>query len=156
VQLREEKAEWARANTLGDLGEVTARWAEGKIKYHPNGYDEGPDPETTGIIPALAALNRSGFVTACSQPGAGPTWGYDNRVWWQRAAVDGYADPHTADRLEKLCEDAGLVFINNGQAGWRTHWRNAVIVTASPVDGVELDGSSRYYAHTSFGTHMSR
>src|SRR5262249_22455553 len=46
VQLREEKAEWARASTLGELGEVTARWAEGKVKYNPDGYDEGPADET--------------------------------------------------------------------------------------------------------------
>lgn len=156
IQEREERNLWARASTLAELGEVTARWAEGNIKFHPNGYDEGPDGETTGLIPALVALNRSGFVTSCSQPGVGPAWGFDNRVWWQRAAVDGYTDPDTADRLEKACEAAGLIFINNGRAGWRTHWRNAVDVTASPVNGIEIIEGSPRYVHTGFGTHMSR
>ena len=153
---RAERKHWAQAETLRGLGDVTARWLEGEFKYHPGGYDEGPAGETTDLIPALAALNRSGFVTSGSQPGEAPTWGFDGRVWQQRAAVDGFTDTATADRLEAACQDAGLVCIRNGQAGWRTHWKHSVPVTASPVDGLRVSDDDPYYVHTHFGTHLSR
>lgn len=149
---REGFREWEDAHTLRDLGQVTARWLEGKFISHPNGYDE-PDEETTDLIPALAALNRAGFVTDGSQPGMGPVWGFDNRVWWQRAAVDGYTDPVTADRIERAAADAGLICVRNGRAEWRTTYQNAVAVTVHGHRFVDADG---YGPHTRFGVHMSR
>lgn len=149
---RAERQHWGQAQSLADLGEVTARWLEGEIKYHPNGYDGGPDPETTDIIPALAALNRSGFVTNGSQPGLGPTRGYDGNIWWQRAAVEGFADTATADRLETTAADAGLIVIRHSGARWRCDYRAMRACTASDTPcGVE-----RGHLHTHFGVRLSR
>jgi hypothetical protein len=74
---------WAAAVTLGQLGELVAEWLEGRIAAPI--YGEGPAPETAALIPALAHLNRSGFVTLDSQPGE-----IDDH-WAQRAAVSGYS-----------------------------------------------------------------
>jgi hypothetical protein len=157
VQRREEKNQWARAATLADLGAVTARWAEGGIKYHPGGYDKGPAEETLEIVPALAALNRSGFVTSGSQPGWWGPNGWGGYVH-QRAAVDGFTDSVTADQLEATCQEAGLIFIRNGPAGWRTTWKNSVPVTANPIDcpNNRIGEADPFIPLTEFGTHLSR
>lgn len=149
---RAERREWHRARNLADLGQVTARWLEGEIKYHPNGYDEGPGEETTNLIPALAALNRAGFVTDGSQPGIGPEIGYDGQEWWQRAAVSGFADREAADRLEAACAGTDLIFIRYQGARWRCDFRSAEPVTSSNGDVT----SGAWYVHTSFGTRLSR
>lgn len=156
-----ERKSWNQAETLADVGELTAQWADGTVKYHPGGYDEGPAEETLEIAPAIATLNRAGFVTSGSQPGVPAEVGYDGNIFWQRAAVDGFTDPDTADRLEDACDEAGLIFINNGPARLRTTWKDAELVTASFVN--EGDGAlppesddSPYYGHTHFGTHLSR
>lgn len=150
-------AQWAGAQTLEDLGEITARWLEGDLKYNPSyGYGDGPDPETEEIVPALVTLNRNGFVTSGSQPGHGAVpsgWGWDV---WQRAAVDGFTDPDTADKLEAACKDAGLLFINNGRAGFWSHQRNAVPVTVTPPDGQIPDDDAGYHVHSTSGAHLSR
>jgi hypothetical protein len=160
---RAERKPWTEAETLADLGELTARWAEGTAKYHPGGYDEGPAEETLEIAPALVTLNRSGFVTSGSQPGESAEVGYDGDLWWQRAAVDGFTDPDTADRLEDACDAAGLVFINNGPARLRTNWRDAVPATVKAPSDVTEDPPAEgcpdeagYYVTTCFGTHLSR
>lgn len=96
---RADQQIWQSAATLSDLGELTALWLEGRIASQPDyspGY--GPDPETEELIPVLAAANRCGFVTTSSQPGEdGP--GYDGAHWRQRAAVEGFADDPTLQRL---------------------------------------------------------
>lgn len=154
-----ERREWANAGTLAELGEVTARWAEGRIKYHPGGYDRGPAEETQRLIPALVALNRSGFVTYSSQPAVGPMWGFNGQVWQQRAAVDGLCDTETADRIETACATAGLKVIRNGPAGWRTRYDRTEICTAArprSEAGYDFNDGEPYDAHTSFGAHLSR
>jgi hypothetical protein len=154
AQERAERALWARAATLADVGEVTAQWAEGRVLYHPGGYDEGPAEETLEIAPALATLNRAGFVTCSSQPGL-----VESIEEWdlhQRAAVDGFTDKATADLLEKVCAEAGLLFIRNGPAGWRSTQTNAVLVTATPIDGDRITDDKPCWGHTHFGTHLSR
>jgi len=95
------------AATLADLGELTARWLEGEIPEIPS-YRGGPDPETAPLVPVLAAANRAGFVTVCSQPGTNPDTGYDGATWVQRAAVDGVCDMATAQRLVWAANRAGL------------------------------------------------
>jgi hypothetical protein len=62
----------------------------GDLEYHPS-YGGPPDPETTELIPALAAINRHAFVTDDSQPGVPLGDG-----WAQRAYLDGYCDESTA------------------------------------------------------------
>jgi uncharacterized protein DUF6919 len=161
IQRREEKNRWSSARSLADLGELTAQWAEGTIRYKPGSYSNGPDPETLEIASALAALNRSGFVTYGSQPGE--FWTSDDGwVRHQRAEVSGFTDQANADRLEKLCTEAGLLFIRNGPAGWRTSWKNNVVASASPIGGDDLPEDARslrdprYHAECDAGVHLSR
>lgn len=105
---RADRQVWQSATTLSDLGELTAQWLEGRIPSQP-GYSPGygPDPETDDLIPVLAAVNRSGFVTECSQPGEDCT-GYDGAHWRQRAAVEGFADERTLDWLATFMDVAGV------------------------------------------------
>ena len=90
---------WWTANSLPVLGQLTADWLEGRSLFLPAYCATGPDPETTDLIPTLAALNRAGLVTDSSQPGHGPVEGYDGRMWLQRAYVSGYTDAGTIHSL---------------------------------------------------------
>lgn len=150
-----ERKSWNQADTLADVGELTAQWAEGTVKYHPGGYAEGPAEETMEIAPALVILNRNGFVTSGSQPGWWGPNGWGGYVH-QRAAVDGFTDGLTAARLWSASANAGLIFIRNGPAGWRTSQKHSVIATANPIDGDHITEESGYYPLTGFGTHLSR
>lgn len=105
---RPSRSAWFDAHSLRDVGDVTARWLEGDVRSQ-TGYQvgAGPDPETTGLIPALAAANRAGFVTTGSQPGCDGI-GYDGEHWQQHAAVEGFADDATLARLQAAVEGTGL------------------------------------------------
>jgi uncharacterized protein DUF6919 len=105
---REERARyradanaWFRASSLRSLGLLTADWIEGKNLYLPAYCATCPDPETRPLIPTLAAANRAGLVTNCSQPGRGPAPGYNGRLWRQLAAVSGFCDERTAASLNE-------------------------------------------------------
>jgi hypothetical protein len=92
---------WARARTLGDVGELTAHWLEGRIDSQPNyrvrcDVDEADAPGLTGT---LVALNRAGFVTSGSQAGHDGE-GYDGAHWQQYAAVVGFATPEIVGWLQ--------------------------------------------------------
>ncbi|URN11353.1 hypothetical protein LUW77_03420 [Streptomyces radiopugnans] len=104
---RTDRKAWAQARTIADLGELTARWLEGRIGSQP-GYmpNCGPDEETTVLVPALAAANRAEFLTTNSQPGSEGR-GADGRWWVQRAAVCGFADPPVADRIRRAASRHG-------------------------------------------------
>lgn len=137
-----DKRLWQSATTVSELGELMARWLEGDIKSWP-GYmpNCGPEEETSDLIPALAAANRSGYVTTQSQPG-GEARGFDGRIWRQRAAVTGHvADSGVLDRLRRAAQQAGCDIIihgPNGRGGW---------VEVTVADGEII---------TSFGEHLSR
>lgn len=79
---------WRDARSIGDLGGAMAGWLEGRIASQP-GCSTGPDEETLPLVPALARMNRRGYVTTMSQPGDGGT-AADGRWWEQRAAVEGW------------------------------------------------------------------
>ena len=98
-------SQWAEARTLLEVGELTAQWLEGRIPKSP-WYRGAPDPETTEIVPVLAALNRIGFVTTMSQPGRGLSEEYA-----QRAEVSGYASRKLADHLEAATCMTDLVML---------------------------------------------
>ncbi|MDG9701678.1 hypothetical protein [Streptomyces sp. DH37] len=104
---RTDRRTWATARTVADLGELTARWLEGRIGSQP-GYvpNCGPDEETRELMPLLAAANRAGFLTTNSQPGCDGS-GYDGRRWQQRAAVCGFAEPAVADRVRRAASRHG-------------------------------------------------
>jgi hypothetical protein len=104
--------QWAEAVTFADLAELTAQWLEGTLAFHPGGYDI-PDPETTELCPALATMNRAGFLTDVSQPGEVAV-GYDGAGWQQRAAVQGYvADEGVLRSLALTARVYGLLFVLN-------------------------------------------
>ncbi|MBL8776737.1 MAG: hypothetical protein JNK12_12415 [Acidimicrobiales bacterium] len=86
---RGEDDAWAAARSLADVGELTARWLEGRILAHPGCWLSGPDDETGALAPVLAACNRAGFVTTNSQPG-GPG---------QRPYLTGLAPAEIAERV---------------------------------------------------------
>lgn len=96
---RDVRALWRSAETLADLGELTAAYLEGTVPDQPGWVAGGPAPETGPLVPTLAALCRAGFVTSESQPGVASRRGSDG-VWWeQRAAVQGFADALTVEWL---------------------------------------------------------
>ncbi|MDW8803656.1 hypothetical protein P1P68_02250 [Streptomyces scabiei] len=105
---------WAAARTLSDLGDLTAQWLEGTLEALPGGaYRGGPDEETGPLVPALAALNRAGYVTIQSQPGCdGPA--FDGRRWCQRAAVMCLTDRAGLLRLTRTARNAGLLLAVHG------------------------------------------
>ncbi|WP_438817714.1 DUF6919 domain-containing protein, partial [Streptomyces clavuligerus] len=87
---RTDRARWATARTMTDLGHLTADWLEGTLRHHPAYRGTGPNPRTSPVVPVLARLNRTGLVTANSQPGHSPTRRWNRTVRTQRAAVDGW------------------------------------------------------------------
>jgi hypothetical protein len=99
---------WLKARTLSELGELTALWLEGRIAQTP-GYLGQPDPETVGLVPALAAVNRAGYVTEFSQPGEPPD--ARSKGWQQRAAVSGFCDNGMKNRIKGRLLRTDLVLI---------------------------------------------
>jgi hypothetical protein len=127
---RADRKAWYSARTFGDLCELTARWIEGDPGEQPAYY--GPsDIEDPEMVPVLAALNRAGFMTTCSQAGmSGP--GYDEAGWEQCAAVEGFADAATARRLVGIAGTGGMtVVIHEPPPRWsrRVRYDEAVTVT---------------------------
>lgn len=143
-----DREAWERARTLEDLGELTARWLDGTLKYMP-GYADEPDQETEPIRGVLAAANRRGLVTTDSQPGVPMDAGSG-----QRAAVEGYAKEEVARRLGALgLWTELLVFIfPPGDYSWG--YRVPITVDefhpftwlGSSHRRVELQSDARYYS----------
>lgn len=119
---------WKKAASVADLGSLMADWLEGRISSWP-GYEPGADPdeETNHLIPVLAAANRAGYVTTCSQPGHPAERGYDGRTWRQRAAVEGWvADPRLLDRVRTSAKRAGLTVVAHRPG---VQWHDGIPVT---------------------------
>lgn len=134
---------WADARTLSDIGELTARWLEGGITYHPAYGAPCPDSETAELIPVLAAVNRAGFVTDESQPG----FPLDDKSG-QRAYVTGFCSQGFVDVARVAATVSGtdlvvLAFVPGTESGPQ------VVVTVDdgaeftwlghPVDAVNID-----------------
>lgn len=120
--------QWAHTRTLTDLGELTAQWLEGGIPTRP-GYHGRPAEETLPLIPTLAAANRAGYLTDCSQPGFDGA-GYDGVRWQQRPAVEGFVgDGRTATHLAAAAGRAGLYACSQPASRWRCRYDSAVTVT---------------------------
>jgi hypothetical protein len=116
---------WAEVETLADIAELTAQWLEGRINFHPTNLGPSPDPETTELVPVLAALNRAGYCTDFSQPGEPVVDGCG-----QRAAVVGYCDEDIAGRLIDLSARSELVVLaywpeRRGRFKSRSRWTTA-------------------------------
>jgi hypothetical protein len=101
---RGDTARWQTARSLGDPGELTALFLEGKICETPS-HCGPPDQETSPLVPILAAVNRAEFVTDQSQPGIPP----DEHGSAQRANVSGFADSGTFAALATALADTDLV-----------------------------------------------
>jgi Domain of unknown function (DUF6919) len=138
---RADRQRWAGARTMGELGELIALWLEERIMSQP-GYaaNVGPAGETGPLVPVLAACNRAGFVTDSSQPGY---WG--DGTWEQRAAVEGFATPHTLGRILRETDGTGLIVTAQAASRWRVRYGQAHVVT-------------RYYGmpYTRFGAQRPR
>lgn len=132
-----DRRRWKSAGTFAELGELMVLWLEGQIETWP-GHDGGPDPETTALIPTLAACNRAGYLTSQSQPGqSGP--GFDGLLWEQRAAVEGFiADARLLTRLCDAADGADLMVIVHSAGGVSTGPREGVTVTLR--DGRDYTG----------------
>lgn len=103
---------WRAARSIADLGQVAADWLEGRIPgWHGSGDDE-LDPETTPLIPVLAAANRAGYVTFNSQPGHELAVGWDGSHYEQRAALDGWiGDGRLLERIRVHARQAGITVV---------------------------------------------
>lgn len=125
---------WKQAQSVADLGELTAQWLEGRIPEHPGTVGPGgPDPETKRLIRVLAAINRAGFVTTDSQPGHPAERGYDRRVWMQRAAVCGWiADKRLFTRVRAQARRAGILIITHRTGGRLSPAEPVTIVDGQP------------------------
>lgn len=98
---RSSRGRWRDAQSLRDLGDLTADWLEGKVLSHPICWPRrGPDAETQALTPVLARANRAGLVTDASQPGVAGETGPSGETWRQRAAVQGWMAPEQACDLE--------------------------------------------------------
>jgi hypothetical protein len=87
---------WQKALSFAELCELSAQFIEGKIKFCPTYCAENVDEETAPLADYLAALNRAGLLTDCSQPGM------DQGHSKQRAFVTGLASEEVAARIERL------------------------------------------------------
>lgn len=93
---REAVRLWREAKTFEELCELNAQYVEGEIDFSPTYGAPSLDSESKPLIPYLAALNRVGLLTTCSQPGV------DRGYYKQRAFLDALTRKETAMRLEKL------------------------------------------------------
>ncbi|MFD6891937.1 DUF6919 domain-containing protein [Streptomyces sp. NPDC059957] len=118
---RADRRTWKSARTLADLGELTAQWLEGTLASQPAYLPNcGPDEESAELLDSLAALNRHGYLTTCSQPGTAGI-GYDGRWWTQHAAVEGYLTDLSLYRrlLDAAAELALIVVVDDRGADHR-------------------------------------
>jgi hypothetical protein len=94
----EGKGQWMAARRFSEASELTARFIEGTLGFFPGHYGPFVCDESLPLVPYLAALNRSGFLTTTSQPGF--TRGHINK---QRAFVDGLVkDPEVVRKIDRL------------------------------------------------------
>lgn len=117
---------------------------EGEIASQP-GYAPycGPDLETEDLIPVLARVNRAGYVTAGSQPGAGEETGLDGATWAQRAAVEGWMPPRPATELTEAAIEAGLIAIMHPVLIRRLAWRERGWIDVTRRNGKVVTGFGR-------------
>lgn len=115
MSTRSDKKAWRDTQSFGDLGRLMADWLEGRIRYWPAYCGSRPESETRHLIPVLAAANRAGFLTTCSQPGD-DAMARGSR-WRQKAAVQGFVhDPALHRRIVSAAQAARLIVID-GPAG---------------------------------------
>lgn len=108
AEIERAKERWLGAETMVELGELTAQFLEGISPYFPGDLAPRPAEETLPIVEPLAALNRAGLVTITSQPGFDGE-GFDGNNWKQRAYVYGFAPEKVASRLRRVTLQGDVV-----------------------------------------------
>jgi hypothetical protein len=98
---KHDRARWAGARSMADLGELVVAWLHGEIQQTP-GHCAPPCDETIPLIPALTAANRAGFVTDNSQRADGWDWQWE-------AYVSGFAADADLARLREAAAGTPLV-----------------------------------------------
>jgi hypothetical protein len=89
---------WRRARTLDELCRLGAEFVDGRIGCFPGWGSSTLDEESDAIAAHLARLQRAGFLTVASQPGA-ERGGTAGELEIQRAFVCGFADARAARSL---------------------------------------------------------
>lgn len=125
-----DRAVWAKARSLRDVGDRMAMWLTGELRSQPGycGPIDVDEADVPGLTETLVLLNRAGFVTSQSQAGADEVTG-DGTHWQQYAAVTGFASPETqAWLLHALHQVDGLAVRECVEVG-RLDWREVDPVT---------------------------
>jgi hypothetical protein len=116
---RRDRAKWRTANSLADLGELTAQWCEGTITQTP-GHLGPPDAETVPYLGLLAALNRTGqVVTTNSQAAGSHAWPGLPEVTSWNAWVVLFAERAWVDRHVGSLTDPWLTVRAMPRRAWR-------------------------------------
>jgi hypothetical protein len=130
AQVRASAYAWSAATTVDHLRELTAKWLEGTVAHHPGYF---LDCETLEIADDLAAINRAGLLTMCSQPGNSGHTAPDGAVWEQRPAVEGLCTAEVATAIKRLFEHTPAIVITDQISCTPFPQRNGLVVTL--VDG---------------------
>ncbi|ABK04561.1 hypothetical protein Arth_3183 [Arthrobacter sp. FB24] len=97
---------WRNCTTLEGACELTARWLEGTLSYVPGYAAPQYAGENGPMSEALAAINRLGFLTDDSQPGAEMSGGHG-----QRAFVTGRCTEQSAAIISAVLVETDLVVL---------------------------------------------
>lgn len=153
----ETLTEWAEAETLVDLGHLTAEHLEdlaGNVLAddHPRqfagraGLADGPD----NVIPTLIDLNRAGFVTLDFMVGA--PWSTDLPAIERRAAVQGFCDTVTMEWLTMALHGTRYqAIVVTSSAGPWTGDLNRGVPVVRHVNGAARTTFGRQYTATEIG-----
>jgi hypothetical protein len=100
-----DRRRWREAASMEDLCALTASWLSGEIGSQPGYYGrvDVDDDLAPGMATTLIALNRMGFLTRQSQAGHDGPGGYagdDDVHWTACAAIEGFASPEIAEKLQ--------------------------------------------------------
>jgi hypothetical protein len=95
---RADRARWAAASSLADLGEMNVAWLHGEIRQTPSRCGP-PQDETIPHVEVLAAVNRAGFVTTNSQSAITAAEAAEHGWMECEAWVCGLAGDETLGRL---------------------------------------------------------
>lgn len=135
---------WAGARTVDHLGALTAAWLEGTGPRPPGYLGSEPDEETGKLVPALAAMNRAGFVTTQSQPAHPECRGWGKHRFEQRAAVEGWVyDRLLLSSIRRRAERAGLEVI-----AIRPGFTGGPGVPVTRMDGEDVAWFGRFLGHS--------
>lgn len=143
-----ESSLWRGAKTFADLCELSAQFCEGKLSRTPD--HGGPRcEETERIAEPLAHANRKGFLTIGSQPGEDAPLYYEGELrgfGQQRAAVEGWAHPDTAERLQRLFAGTRIQVRVSQRRKWRADYSQVTNVSRY----VPSEGDVREETHFGF------